>query len=332
MHEKACFWAVFFALFLVNLPVHSQQSAREIAYPAAPGGLIGFLEFRPTDYGSQRHPLIIFLHGSDERGNGRSQLNLVTTHGIPRYCANGASMKFTVGGQTSSFVVLSPQLSTQYGVWPVFYVKEMIRYAKQNLQIDSNRVYVSGLSLGGGGVWAAITESDSLTDLIAAAAPVCGTQEMNDANFCRTVGATHLPVWAFHAMDDKTVNVAATQHGEILGNICKLSPALKITYYLSGGHQRAWINAYDTGHITVKIKDGSLFKARPNLYEWLLGYTRVAAASGTTSNSSGAAGKLALSNATRHSGGGLPGWLKKLKFRFDLLTKAAMLPYAGPRW
>ncbi|MEO5683195.1 MAG: hypothetical protein ABIQ88_11180, partial [Chitinophagaceae bacterium] len=102
-------------LLSLNATVFSQQVAKRISYPASPDGLIGFLEFRPSDYGSQKHPLIIFLHGIGERGNGTSQINYVTNNAIPMYCSRGASMRFTVGGQTSSFVVLSPQLSTQYG-------------------------------------------------------------------------------------------------------------------------------------------------------------------------------------------------------------------------
>ncbi|MEO5594725.1 MAG: hypothetical protein ABIR15_21010 [Chitinophagaceae bacterium] len=265
---------IFFAVIFFTMPVFSQQQAKKIPYPASPDSIIGFLEFRPSDYGSQQHPLIIFLHGRDERGNGSSQIQSLVANGIPRYCAAGAPMRFTCKGQRSSFVVLSPQLSKQYGAWPVFYVKEMIRYAKANLQIDTNRIYVTGLSLGGGGVWAAITESPELTNLIAAAAPVCGTQDMNDGNFCKTIGAAHLPVWAFHCIDDKTVPMQSTEHGEVLGNICKIVPSAKFTYYKSGGHARAWINAYDTGHIAVKIKNGSMFTAKPNLYEWFLANTR----------------------------------------------------------
>jgi predicted peptidase len=265
---------VFIIIACINLSLHAQQTAKKIPCPASPDSMIGFLEFRPADYGSQLHPLIIFLHGRDERGNGSAQINLVSNNGIPRYCASGAPMRFTVNGKSSSFVVLSPQLNKQYGSWQVYYVKEMIKYAKANLQIDTNRMYITGMSLGGGGVWNAITESLELASVFAAAAPVCGTQEMNDGNFCKTVAAAHLPVWAFHSMDDKTVAVQSTQHAEILGNICKLLPPEKFTYYQTGGHARAWINAYDTGHITVKIADGSLYTASPNLYEWFLAHTR----------------------------------------------------------
>jgi len=265
-------------LFTLSIPIFSQQVAKTIPNATSPDGLIGFLEFKPKDYGSQKHPLIIFLHGIGERGNGTSQINVVANNAIPYYCSRGASMRFTAGGQTSSFVVLSPQLSAQYGYWPTFYVREMIKYAKANLQIDPDRIYITGLSLGGGGTWRMITDSENFDYTfdagIAAAAPVCGTQEETDANFCSTIGANHLPIWAFHSMDDGTVGVGATQHAEILANNCGLSPAAKFTYYQSGGHGGAWINAYDTGHITTIVSGGGSFTANPNLYEWFLSNKR----------------------------------------------------------
>lgn len=263
-------------LLLLFLMLHgsAQQVAKRIPYRASPEGIIGFLEFRPADYGSQRHPLIIFLHGTDERGSGRpSEIQSVATNGIPRLCAAGASMQFTVNKQTSSFVVLSPQLSRQYGAWPSFYVREMIDYAKKTLDIDSNRIYVTGLSLGGGGVWTAITSSLALTTKIAAAAPVCGTQDMIDSNFCSIIGAAHLPVWAFHSVDDRSVPVQTTEHAEVLGNICRLTPSIKISYYQAGGHVRTWLNAYDTGHVRVLLKAGVKPAPGPNLYEWFLQHT-----------------------------------------------------------
>ena len=258
----------------------SQQVAKTIPNSQSPDGLIGFLEFKPTDYGTQRHPLIIFLHGIGERGNGTSQINYVSNNAIPKFCAAGASMRFTANGQTSSFVVLSPQLSVQYGYWPTYYVQEMINYAKANLQIDPNRIYVTGLSLGGGGVWRYATEvmnsNYSVDANIAAIAPVCGTQEEIDANVCSTIAANKLPVWAFHCMDDGTVGVGATQHAEILLSRCGMTPAPKFTYYQNGGHGGAWVNAFDTGHITTTVSGGGSFTARPNLYEWLLSNTRSA--------------------------------------------------------
>ncbi len=104
--------------------------------------------------------------------------------------------------------------------------------------------------------------------------PVCGTQEETDGDFCKTIGANKLPVWAFHCMDDGTVNVGATQHAEILANNCGLNPAAKFTYYQWGGHSGAWIYAYDTGHITTTVNGGGNFTANPNMYEWFLSNKR----------------------------------------------------------
>ena len=204
----------FFFLLIFQSFLFSQQVAKTIPNSTSPDGLIGFLQFTPPDYGSQKHPLIIFLHGIGERGNGTTQIGTVANNGTPNYCAHGATMRFTVGGVTSSFVVLSPQLSVQYGYWPTYYVKEMIKYAKANLSIDPNRIYVTGLSLGGGGIWRLITDTENFDHTfdgtIAAAAPVCGTQEETDADFCTTIGTNHLPVWAFHNEDDPTVSVNTT--------------------------------------------------------------------------------------------------------------------------
>jgi poly(3-hydroxybutyrate) depolymerase len=274
-----------FVLYVGLLCLHASsfaqtQVARTIPEPLSPEGIIGFLEFKPSDYGTQKHPLIIFLHGIGERGNGTSQINSVAANGVPKYCAAGAPMRFTVGGVTSSFVVLSPQLSSGIGAWPTWYVKDMIAYAKANLQIDTNRIYVTGLSLGGGGVWQYAFESSQNAKAVAAIAPVCGTNYGDNPNACARAGGANLPIWAFHAKDDGTVGVGNTQNvqGYIWWCTPQYSPRPRFTYYISGGHGGAWINAYDTGHITRQV-DSSLsggsstniaYKATPNMYEWFL--------------------------------------------------------------
>lgn len=277
------------AALCLHLASFAQQVAKTIPEPLSPEGIIGFLEFKPSDYGTQKHPLIIFLHGIGERGNGTTQINNVTANAIPKFCAAGASMRFTVGGQTSSFVVLSPQLSAGIGAWPTWYVKDMIAYAKANLQIDTNRIYVTGLSLGGGGVWQYAFESSQNAKAVAAIAPVCGTDYGDDPNACARAGGEHLPIWAFHAQDDGTVGVGATQHVQAYIWWCnpQYTPRPRFTYYKSGGHSGAWINAYDTGHITRLVDSSSNgsgaqgatassvnFTANPNLYEWLLSNKR----------------------------------------------------------
>ena len=279
---------VISALLLMYTTAFTQQVQvpKTISNSSSPDGLIGFLEFRPSDYGSQKHPLIIFLHGAAEGGNGTSDIGKVAWNSLPNLLSTGkASMRFTYNGQTSSFVVISPQLSKAYFYWPSFYVRDIINYAKANLQIDPNRIYVTGLSLGGGGVWRLISDAQTLDPSfdagLAAVAPVCATGEQSDADYCRTVGANNLPVWAFHSADDVNVPASVTQHVEAVSLACGVVPAGKFTYYQAGGHGGAWTNAYDTGHITRTLSNGSSFTANPNLFEWFLSNTRSGAGTNT---------------------------------------------------
>jgi poly(3-hydroxybutyrate) depolymerase len=242
-----------------------QQTAKGLT--AANGQYIGFHEFKPYDYNSNsdKHPLIIFLHGTGERGNGTTELNKVTWNAIPKYCANGATMAFTYGGQQFSFLVLSPQLNSQYGVWENFYTEEMIKYAKQNLRVDTNRIYLCGLSLGGGGVWKYATSSVNAAKQLAAIAPVCGTGE---GTYFPNLTQNKVAVWAFHAMDDYTVGSGNTTYSinQINNNNPQIIP--KATYYPNGGHG-IWDRAFDMGHS---------FQSPFNVYEWMLSFKKDAAA------------------------------------------------------
>ncbi|HYF33159.1 MAG TPA: PKD domain-containing protein [Chitinophagaceae bacterium] len=242
----------------------SQQIANSLT--ASNGTFIGFLEYKPVDYSANpntKYPLIIFLHGIGERGNGTTDLLRVAANAIPRYISVGHPMRFQnpSTGQWETFLVLSPQLSYAYGWWPEFYAEEMIKYAKQNLRIDTNRIYLTGLSLGGGGTWKYASASYSNARSLAAIAPVCGTCDWS--NMCGSIAAANLPVWAFHANDDGIVGVGCTTGA--IWNINACSPAVPPiqTIYPNGNHY-IWDRSYDTAHNWHN----------PNIYEWFLTKSR----------------------------------------------------------
>lgn len=253
-----CKLRFFVILFFLGVQMASfgQQVPRGLT--AANGQFIGFYEFKPYDYNSttKKYPLIIFLHGVGERGNGTTELPRVLANAIPRYCANGATMTFTVQGKQESFMVLSPQLSASYGDWMDFYTDEMMKYAKQNLRVDTNRIYLCGLSLGGGGVWKYVIASSPAAKQFAAIAPCCGTCQFG--NYCN-ITQNRVGVWAFHAIDDGTVGVGCTYTA--INNINACSPVVppRMTIYPNGGHA-IWDRAFDTSH----------YYQNPNVYEWLL--------------------------------------------------------------
>ncbi len=250
---------LLFSLFFSCIS-YSQQVAKSLT--AANGQKIGFYQYTPTDYNaSVKYPLIIFLHGSGEVGNGTSDLSKVLNQGIPRLINQGANMKFTNpnNGVQSTFLVLSPQLSTQYGNWQDFYTDEMLKYAKANLSIDENRIYLTGLSLGGGGTWRYASSDSNHSKTLAAISPIAGTGETQQY-FC-WIAYNRTAVWAFHDMDDGTVPVGNTQYAQIQLDNCdpNKTEVRQFTYYPNGGHN-AWDRAYDMGHGVQN----------PNLYEWFL--------------------------------------------------------------
>ncbi|MGB8194866.1 MAG: PKD domain-containing protein, partial [Chitinophagaceae bacterium] len=240
----------------------SQQIPKSLT--AANGTFIGFWEYKPVDYAAnptKKYPVIIFLHGLGERGNGTTDLPNVLSIAIPKYIAAGHTMTFTYNGQTETFLVLSPQLRGDLWDWPAFYTEEMIRYAKNNLNIDTNRIYVTGVSLGGGGAWRYASASYENARTVAAIAPVCGT--CGWSNVCGTIAAANLPVWAFHAQDDGVVGYGCTVGA--IANINSCNPAVPAiqSIYPTGNHW-IWDMSYDTAHNFHN----------PNMYEWFLSKSR----------------------------------------------------------
>jgi predicted esterase len=243
---------------LIPFLLSAQQVPRSLT--AANGTFIGFYEYKPPMYSSNptgKFPLIIFLHGIGERGDGSSTLSSVLNVGIPRNIHYGLTdMQFNYNGTTQGFLVLSPQLSYNYGNWQPFYIQEMIKYAKNNLRVDTNRIYLTGLSLGGGGVWNYASSSSSAARGLAAIAPICGTCDWSGLN---NIAQQALPVWAFHAMDDGVVGVGCTQSA--INGINSYNPIVppQATYYPTGNHW-IWDQVYDP--------------ANPQLYLWFLSKSR----------------------------------------------------------
>lgn len=251
------------SIFLLTFIFTSAQQVPKGLTASSNGVFIGFYQYTPLDYNAnpnEKYPVIIFLHGIGERGDGVAELPNVLGQGIPKYINNGHPMRFFWNGKWETFLVLSPQLSRSYGDWQNFYVDEMLNYARQNLRIDTNRIYLTGLSLGGGGVWKYASASLNNAKKFAAIAPVCGTCALSNA--CNLANA-NLPVWAFHAQDDGVVGAGCTTSS--IQGINNCNPAVKplMTMYSNGGHF-IWDRSYDTVYNWHN----------PNMYEWFLGQNR----------------------------------------------------------
>jgi dienelactone hydrolase len=233
---------------------HAQQ-----VFKTTPASVIGYLEYVPQDYtaNSSKYPVVIFLHGIGERGANSTDpaviggtIQSVAKLGPPMYVKNGTQFPF---------ILISPQLKNNYGTWPSSYVMEVINYVKTYLRIDERRIYLTGLSLGGGGAWVA---AQDYPELFAAIAPVCGGY--NSTSKACGIASENLPVWAFHGDKDTVVPMSRTVNMVNAINACTPTPGplAKLTIYPGVGHS-AWNNAYKT--------DNSVHD--PNVYEWMQGFT-----------------------------------------------------------
>ncbi len=164
----------------------------------------GYLEYLPSGYSTSttKYPAIIFLHGSGERGTGTaSDLEKVKRQGPPKHIHNGHKMGFTVNGKTEYFIVLSPQTNEwnwKYDVVP------FAKWALENYRIDPERVYVTGLSMGGEGTWFTAGLDDNNPNLFAAIAVMAGRGSLALGS---TTASRHLNVWAFHGDADTSLGI-----------------------------------------------------------------------------------------------------------------------------
>lgn len=225
----------------------------------------GYYEYLPEGYnsGDQKYPLLIFFHGAGEKGNGsETQLSRVLANGTPKQINAGTFPKsFTVNGNTYKFIVIAPQITDS----PVpSDVDNILNYVIAHYRVDTLRIYLTGLSMGGGVVWEYPGESFTYASRISAIVPVCGAAW--PANFrCENIAADNLPVWATHNNGDGTVPLSYTT-GFVNGINSQNpppNPRAKMTIFNSSSHD-AWTATYD-----LNFKEEGL-----NVYEWMLQFAK----------------------------------------------------------
>ncbi len=195
----------------------------------------GYLLYLPPGYSEQeRWPLVLFLHGAGERGD---DLELVKVHGIP---------KLVAGGQDFPFIALSPQCPLETW-WDADMLEALLDETVGRCAVDEDRVYCTGMSMGGFGTWKLAIEHPGR---FAAIAPICGGGMPYLAERIK-----HIPAWVFHGAKDAVVPVAKSQ--EMVEALKACGGDVRLTAYPDAEHD-SWTETY----------------GNPELYEWLLSHTR----------------------------------------------------------
>src|SRR5882724_10143902 len=203
-----------------------------------------YLLFLPRGYdarGTNRWPVIVFLHGAGERG---ADAWSTTVHGPTKYIEKHPEFPF---------ILVSP-VCPQGHKWSDEVVLGALDEVTANYAVDTNRIYLTGLSMGGYETWSLAT---MFPERFAAVAPICGGEGnigivLSGSERVKVTALRRLPVWAFHGGKDTTV--AWEESDRMIKALQKLGAKdVKLTLYPDLPHN-SWTITYDN----------------PELYEWFL--------------------------------------------------------------
>jgi predicted peptidase len=248
MKTSLLFAALWSASLLSAFPQSTgpMQTAHEFERQISRALRANYLLFLPQGYSEkaeQRWPVILFLHGAGERGTNLAQ---VKVHGPPKIVENKPDFPF---------IVISPQCPPGER-WSPELLVHLLDDVIARHAIDTNRVYLTGLSMGGYGTWAL---GAAYPEKFAAIAPICGGGETigillsgrEKRQWISTLG-----VWAFHGAKDPVVSL---EESERMVNALKRAGCqdVKLTVYPEATHD-SWTETYNN----------------PELYEWFLKHSR----------------------------------------------------------
>jgi len=198
----------------------------------------------------EKLPVVVFLHGMGQRG---SNLDQVLAHGPPKLIA---------GGKHFPFIMIAPQCPNDShkgrrnakSFWwhpegPIDKVKNILDFESKRLgNIDPDRIYITGLSMGGFGTYQIVGR---YPDYFAAAAPICGHGNRIEDKQALQEAFAKVPVWAFHGDRDNVVRLGEQQ--KTINLLREGGADVKFTIYPGVGHD-SWTRTYDD----------------PAFYQWLL--------------------------------------------------------------
>ncbi|NLF68516.1 MAG: phospholipase [Candidatus Anammoximicrobium sp.] len=224
-------------------------------YEAADGAKLPYRILRPQDYDPQtKYPLVLFLHGAGERGDDNVKQLI---HGMNDFARDEIRAKypcFVVAPQCPkerkwvevNWSAPAHEMPAQPAA-PLRLAMEAIAGLEKEFSIDPDRIYVTGLSMGGYGTWDAVAR---YAGRFAAAAPICGGGDPAQAPKIASI-----PLWVFHGAKDGVVKPERSR--QMIEAIKQAGGNPKYTEYPNAGHD-AWSATYKN----------------PEFYAWLFAQRR----------------------------------------------------------
>jgi predicted peptidase len=205
-----------------------------------------YVVFLPENYDSaQKWPVILYLHGSGERGTDNR-----------RQIYQGIGPAIQKNPERCPAIVLFPQAESKdlipVNVWAPTApdgarALAILDSALKEYSIDTDRIYLTGISMGGIGTWKhAVADPNRWAAIV----PICGGGDSTQVDKIAS-----LPIWCFHGTNDVTVPIGFSR--VMIDSIKKAGGNPKFTEYPGVGHS-SWRPAYD----------------EPELWTWMLSQKR----------------------------------------------------------
>lgn len=172
----------------------------------------------------EQFPILLFLHGGGESGD---TLGALKKNGPP---------KLITQGKQFPFLILAPQNPHKKKWWNTGAVNQLLDSIVSNNRVDKKRIYLTGLSRGGGAAWEMAVQ---YPEKFAALAVVCGMAPVPYASWIDK----NMPIWVFHGEEDKSIPISESEN--MVNRLKIMGHDVKFTRYPGVGHD-SWVKAYNT--------------------------------------------------------------------------------------
>lgn len=228
---KKYLYAVLYILLFQSCAAQSKSQLIDDEIETVTTELLRYYLYYPEDYEGEKDekfPLLLFLHGGGEAGG--DSLSSIKRSGPP---------KLITDGKEFPFLILIPQNPYKKKWWNTRAVVELLDTIIENNRVDKNRIYLTGLSRGGGAAWEMAVQ---YPDKFAALAVVCGMTPLPYASWINK----DMPIWVFHGEEDKSIPISESE--KMVAKLKQMGYDVQFTRYPGIGHN-SWTKAYNTDEL-----------------------------------------------------------------------------------
>ena len=204
---------LFASLLVWGCKAQSKSKLIEATLETVTKETFDYYLYFPEDYETgkdKNFPLLLFLHGGGESGG---HLEEIKTNGPPKLIAEGRQFPF---------LILAPQHPHPRKWWNTSAVVRLLDTIVKNNRVDPNRIYLTGLSRGGGAAWELAVQ---YPEKFAAMAVVCGMTPVPYASWIDR----KMPIWVFHGTEDRSISISESE--EMVKKLRNLGHDIKFTKY-----------------------------------------------------------------------------------------------------